>query len=103
MTPSTEVCAERGVPAPEGLAHPFATCPAAAPADIEMGALLRFKSHMALQGQPVQVARMCFDRLYAYERIASAHATGADPLQRMALELFQAYHRRDEMRQALAA
>lgn len=67
-------------------------------ADVDMGALLRFRSMMALAGEPVQVARMCFDRRYAYERIAAAHAAGPDPLQRLALELFQAYHRRDESR-----
>jgi hypothetical protein len=62
--------------------------------DIEMGALLRFKSMMALDGETVQVARMCYDTDYAHERIAQAHASGRDPLQRLALELFQAYHRR---------
>jgi hypothetical protein len=65
--------------------------------DLGMGALLRFRSMMALEGQTVQVARMCFDRLYAYDRIALAHASASDPLRRLALELFQAYHRRDEM------
>lgn len=63
--------------------------------DIDMGALLRFKSLMALERQPVQVARMCYDRRYAYERMAVAHASAHDPLRRLALELFQAYHRRD--------
>lgn len=64
--------------------------------DLGMGALLRFKGMMALEGQAVHVARMCFDRLYAYDRIAQAHASASDPLRRLALELFQAYHRRDE-------
>jgi hypothetical protein len=65
--------------------------------DIEMGALLRFKSLMALDGETVQVARMCYDTDYAHDRIAQAHASGHDPLQRLALELFQAYHRRSEL------
>lgn len=103
MTTSTEVRTAQRTPAPEGLAQLFSAVPATAPADIEMGALLRFRSQMAQQGQPVQVARMCFDRLYAYERIATAHAIGADGLRRLALELFQTYHRRDERRQAWAA
>jgi hypothetical protein len=64
--------------------------------DLGMGALLRFKSMMAMDGQNVHVARMCYDRHYAYERIASAHASARDPLRRLALELFQAYLRRDE-------
>lgn len=63
--------------------------------DLDMGALLRFKSLMAQERQPVQVARMCFDRDYAYERIATAHASAHDPLRRLALELFQTYHVRD--------
>ncbi|TDM09470.1 MAG: hypothetical protein C4K60_09460 [Ideonella sp. MAG2] len=71
--------------------------------ELGMGALLRFRSLMVQQGQTVQVARMCFDKIYAYERIASAHATESEPLRRLALELFQAYHRRDEMRQTLAS
>ena len=65
--------------------------------DIEMGALLRFRSLMALDGETVQVARMCYDTDYAHDRIAQAHASGRDPLQRLALELFQAYHRRSEL------
>ncbi|MCA6214931.1 hypothetical protein KGA65_00080 [Ideonella sp. B7] len=72
-------------------------------ADIDMGALLRFKSMMALEHQPVQVARMCYDRRYAYERIATAHASARDPLRRLALELFQAYHRRELVARATAA
>jgi hypothetical protein len=67
--------------------------------DPGMGALLRFKSMMGQEGLSVHVARMCYDRLYAYERIACAQASAHDPLRRLALELFQAYHRRDEARQ----
>ncbi len=65
--------------------------------DLDMGALLHFRSLMALDGHAVQVARMCYDRLYAYERIATAHGSAHDPLRRLALELFQTYHRRDEL------
>jgi hypothetical protein len=72
--------------------------PRATAEDLGMGALLRFRSMMVAEGQSVQLARMCFDRLYAYERIAAAHASASDPLRRLALELFQAYHRRDEAR-----
>jgi len=55
----------------------------------QMGAVLRFKSMMAAEGHAVQVARMCFDRRYAFERIALAHTSSRDPLRRLALELFQ--------------
>ena len=64
--------------------------------EIGMGALLRFKSMMALDGQTVQVARMCYDSDYACERIACAHGSASDPLRRLALELFQTVHRRAE-------
>ena len=37
-------------------------------------------------------ARMCFDRLYAYERIALAHASSDPALRQLALQLFHACH-----------
>jgi len=62
--------------------------------ELGVGALLRFKSMMALEGQAVHLARLCYDKLYAYERIAAAHASSDENLRRLALELFQIYHRR---------
>ena len=58
------------------------------------GALLRFRSMMAAEGQHVHLTRLCYDRLYAYERIAVAHASGHEELRRLALELFQICHQR---------
>lgn len=66
--------------------------------EISLADLSRFKGLMAAEGQTVHVARMCYDRPYAFERIAQAHASAHDPLRRQALTLFQAYHRRDEAR-----
>ena len=63
--------------------------------ELGVGALLRFKSMMALEGQTVHLARLCYDKLYAYERIAAAHTSGDENLRRLALELFQFYHRRE--------
>ena len=63
--------------------------------ELGVGALLRFKSMMALEGQTVHLARLCYDKLYAYERIAAAHTSGDENLRRLALELFQIYHRRE--------
>ena len=63
--------------------------------ELGVGALLRFKSMMAVEGQTVHLARLCYDKLYAYERIAAAHASSDDNLRRLALELFQIYHRRE--------
>ena len=62
--------------------------------ELGVGALLRFKSMMALEGQTVHLARLCYDKLYAYERIAAAHASSDAALRALALELFQIYHRR---------
>ena len=62
--------------------------------ELGIGALLRFKSMMAADGQTVHLARLCYDKLYAYERIAAAHASNDEGLRRLALELFQIYHRR---------
>jgi hypothetical protein len=64
--------------------------------ELGVGALLRFKSMMALEGQTVHLARLCYDKLYAYERIAAAHTSGDENLRRLALELFQIYHRRQQ-------
>jgi hypothetical protein len=63
--------------------------------ELGVGALLRFKSMMAVEGHTVHLARLCYDKLYAYERIATAHSCSDDGLRRLALELFQIYHRRE--------
>lgn len=57
----------------------------------DMTALARFRSSMALQDIPVNVARMLYDRGYAFERIALAHSSADEPLQRLALKLFALY------------
>lgn len=70
------------------------SCEDGMPPQIGAGALLRFRSLMGAEGLPCDLARLCDDRFYAYERIAAAHATANEPLRRLALELFQIYHRR---------
>jgi len=55
--------------------------------------LQAFQALMSVEGLPVQLSRMLYDRLYAFERIAEAHATANEPLRRMALQLFQDYQR----------
>jgi hypothetical protein len=64
---------------------------------LSVAALLRFRELMALEQWPVQMARMCYDRLYAYERIAQAHGSASQDLKGLALQLFQAYHRLDQV------
>ena len=39
----------------------------------DLHALAVFRTLMAREGTPVNIARMMFDRPYAYERIAVAH------------------------------
>ena len=103
MIPVPEVQALRHVPAEflplEPARQPRAASPlpgatAAQAEELGIGALLRFKSLMAADGQHVHLARLCYDKLYAYERIAAAHASSSEDLRRLALELFQIYHRR---------
>lgn len=65
------------------------------PGDLGSGALLRFKSLMAGEGLPCDLARLVDDRHYAYERVAAAHATASEPLRRLALELFQIFQARE--------
>ena len=57
--------------------------------------LLRFQGLMAGEGHTVQVGRMCYDRPYAFDCLALAHASACDPLRRLALGLFQSYQRND--------
>ena len=74
----------------------------AAGGDAGLKTLQQFRELMATQGHVVQVARMCFDRLYAYERIALAHAHGGEELRAMALQLFQACHYADPAHRTLS-
>ena len=62
---------------------------------LEDGALLRLRSLMTADGRPCDLARLCKDRLYAYECIATANASANPNLRRLALELFQIFRRRD--------
>ena len=55
--------------------------------------VLLFQTLMAAEGHTVHVARMCYDRPYAFECIAAGHASDSDPLHRLSLLLFQAYER----------
>jgi len=62
----------------------------------DLKALGRFRTKMAEQAQPVNVARMMFDRSYAFDRIALAHSSADESLQRLALRLFAQYAKTDE-------
>lgn len=56
--------------------------------------LRRYARRMAQRGTPVQLARMGYDRLYAFECLARAHACEDDALRGLALALFDAFERR---------
>ncbi|HET7792314.1 MAG TPA: hypothetical protein VFL64_02920 [Rhizobacter sp.] len=62
----------------------------------DLKALGRFRSKMAEQDLPVNVARMMFDRPYAFERIALGHSSADEDLQRLALQLFAQYAKDDD-------
>jgi hypothetical protein len=55
----------------------------------------RFVRAMARHGQPVQAARLGYDRLYACECFARAHASHDGDLRALALELFNAFEPRE--------
>jgi hypothetical protein len=61
----------------------------------DLTALARFRSAMALQDIPVNVARMMYDRPYAFDRIALGHSSADEALQRLALQLFALYSKDD--------
>lgn len=62
----------------------------------DLKALGRFRSKMAQQAFSVNVARMMYDRPYAFDRIALAHSCADASLQRLALQLFAQYSKDDE-------
>ncbi len=67
--------------------------PSAGP--VKLATLRAFVRTMAALGCPVQAARLGYDRLYAFECFARAHACNDDALRTLALELFSAFERRD--------
>lgn len=62
----------------------------------DLKTLGRFRSKMSEQALPVNVARMMFDRPYAFDRIALGHSSSDETLQRLALQLFAQYAKSDE-------
>ncbi|MEJ6001896.1 hypothetical protein [Paucibacter soli] len=48
------------------------------------------------EGLALQPTRMLYDRLYAFERLAAAHASDHAPLQALAMRLFGDYQRAGE-------
>ena len=67
--------------------------PGAAVLPLPLDALAQFQRLMHGEGWPVDLARMCLDRDYAFECLAHAHTSSAEPLRRAAMALFAAYDR----------
>lgn len=63
---------------------------------VEMSDLLDFQRLMLTEGQTLQPTRMLYDRLYAFERLALAHASASSVLREKALQLFQRYQQAGE-------
>ena len=61
-----------------------------------MDELLTLQELMADHGLTLQPTRMLYDRLYALERLSTAHACGDARLQAVAQDLFDAYQRRGD-------
>ncbi len=57
----------------------------------DLAMLGRFRAKMAGQDVQVNVARMMFDRSYAFDRIALAHSCADASVQRLALRLYAHY------------
>lgn len=59
-------------------------------------AMARFRRLMLGEGWPVDLARMCLDRHYAFECLALAHTSSDESLRGAAMDLFAAYDRNSE-------
>ncbi len=76
---------------------PFSTPPTLAPVlPLPIIAMASFRRLMASEGWPVDLARMCVDRHYAFECLAQAHTSCEARLRAAALALFAAYDRNAE-------
>jgi hypothetical protein len=81
---------------PEFLCEKDSAAPVALPlgGQVRPAALRAFVRAMAARGMPVQAARLGYDRRYAQECFARAHAGSDAALRTLALELFNAFERR---------
>ncbi len=75
------------------------TAPARAPAAVftlPVMTLARLQRLMQYEGKNVDLPRLCIDTAYAYDCLATAHASSDERLRRLALELFDAFGRNSE-------
>ncbi len=78
---------------PEFLRANDAAAPVALPigGSVKPASLRAFVRAMAAQGMAVQSARLGYDRLYAFDCLARAHASTDAALRALAVELFAAF------------
>jgi hypothetical protein len=60
-------------------------------AAVEPAQLQQLRTWMAAEGRRVNIARMCVDRRYAIDCLATGHASAFEPLRLLSLRLFAAY------------
>jgi hypothetical protein len=60
---------------------------------LPIAALARFRRLMNYEGWEVDLPRMCIDRVYAYQCLATAHTSSDERLRAAALQLFATYDR----------
>lgn len=82
-------CALESARVGESCGAALAVAPAAP--GVELAQLERFQRLMRQDGWSVQPARMCYDRLYARDRIALAHGSACRELRLLSLLLFRLY------------
>ncbi len=63
---------------------------------VEASQLQEFQLLMQQAGLRLQPTRMLYDRLYAFERLADAHASACPALRELAMQLFECYQRAGE-------
>ncbi len=63
---------------------------------IDSSDLQLFAAQMAHAQIPLQPTRMLYDRLYAFDRLATAHASASPALRVLAMRLFNGYQQAGE-------
>lgn len=80
---------------PDAGAEPFVLDMPVAGA-VALGDLQDFQRLLQAEGEGLQPTRMLYDRLYAFERLAVAHASANPALQQLAMQLFNRYQQAGE-------
>lgn len=63
---------------------------------VALGELQDLQRLLQIEGETLQPTRMLYDRLYAFERLAVAHASANPALRSQAMQLFNRYQQSGE-------